>query len=771
MGHTTATSPAVSDLSQDAPPALASALFDDLIALVTQRFRTKKAAICLVGPDRVWLDAANHDGQSLRAADRSNLCARVLAERATLVVAGAGANPEFANHPHVVGPPEIRFYAGVPLIAADGTLLGALCTWDTEPHHPTEDDVRSLEQFGRHAVTMLELHQMAFELDSEREVLAATGYLLEMIVAGAELGDVLEALVRAAEAAILGAVCSINLLDGMVLREGASPGLPEAFRRAIDGSEIGPSAGSCGTAAFTRSTVIVSDVATDPRWAGYRDLALPYGLRACWSVPISRPEGPVLGTFALYYTDAREPLADEMHRLGRWVNLAEVAISRARDITALREAATLDSLTGLVNRTEVLRRIAEAVAVEHNRVGVLFVDLDQFKFINDTLGHAAGDQFLQVVAGRLTRCADESHTVARFGGDEFVVLCPNCDSYDEAKALARKMISALHHPMSIGGSTLSLSASIGIALEREDDPTRSFSDLVGDADLAMYAAKRTGRNSVAVFTPHLRVEASDRLSLEADLNLALSNKELDCEYQPTVAMDTGKVLEVEALLRWRSPTRGAVPPMDFIAVAEESGLIGEIGEFVLRRACAQLATWRAAGGDWLEAVMWVNVSPRQLRDSGFAAVVEEVLKATGVPPERLGLEVTEGTFIDDSDAVRATLLRMRSSGVHVAIDDFGTGYSSLAQLEYLPVDVLKIDRQFVSEIASGSTRSGMISAILTLARTMGLRVVAEGVETEAQRNILLQLGCQYGQGYLWSRPLPASQFSGSLWQFRKVAAI
>jgi EAL domain-containing protein (putative c-di-GMP-specific phosphodiesterase class I) len=169
--------------------------------------------------------------------------------------------------------------------------------------------------------------------------------------------------------------------------------------------------------------------------------------------------------------------------------------------------------------------------------------------------------------------------------------------------------------------------------------------------------------------------------------------------------------------------------------------------------------------------MWVNVSPRQLRDSGFAALVEEVLRATGLPPERLGLEVTEGTFIDDSDAVRATLLRMRSSGVHVAIDDFGTGYSSLAQLEYLPVDVLKIDRQFISEIASGSTRSGIISAILTLARTMGLRVVAEGVETEAQRNVLLQLGCQYGQGYLWSRPLPASQFSGSLWQFRKVAAI
>ena len=436
----------------------------------------------------------------------------------------------------------------------------------------------------------------------------------------------------------------------------------------------------------------------------------------------------MLGTFALYYPDIRVPLQDELDRLARWVNLAEVAISRARDIIALREAATQDPLTGLLNRTAVMARIKTAEA-QGRRVAVLFVDLDQFKFVNDTLGHAAGDQFLQIVAERLTDCAGEQDTVARFGGDEFLVVCPDCAEVAEAEALARKMINALHRPMTISGRTLSLSASVGIALQRPDGETGGLSDLVSDADLAMYAAKRTGRNSVAVFTPHLRAEAADRLSLEADLNLALANGELDCAYQPTVDMRSGRIIDVEALLRWRSPTRGTVAPLDFIPVAEDSGLVGAVGQFVLERSCAQMATWRTSAAEWADVVMWVNVSPRQLLDAGFADAVDQVLTENGLPAANLGLEVTESTFIEDSLAVRTTLLRLRSRGVHVAIDDFGTGYSSLAQLEHLPVDVLKIDRQFTSEIVTGGTRAGLVAAIVTLADTMGLRAIAEGVET------------------------------------------
>ncbi len=780
-----------------------SAVFDDLVALVAQRFGTRHAGVYLVVPEGGLIEVADlldvDVPENQRPAARrvvpevERLCAGVVDSRSILVRSPRALEGAVLEDTDSIAVDEARFYVGLPLTAADGTAVGVLCAWDSRQHDPTPDDIQALEQFGRHAMTMIDLHRVAFELDGEREVLTATGYLLEMIVEGAELPVVLNSLALAAEAAIPGTTCSIHLLEGSVLRDGASPHLSESYRAAINGLPIGPMAGSCGTAAHTGRTVIVSDIATDLRWRQYRELALPQGLRACWSVPIPGPNGDVLGTFALYYRDIRVPRLDELERLARWVNLAEVAISRARDITALRAAATLDSLTGLVNRTAILSRIESAVAGSAGRPAVLFVDLDQFKFVNDTLGHAAGDQFLRVVATRLANCAGLNDTVARFGGDEFLVLRPACSGHEEVEALAHEIIGSLHRPMTINGRTLSLSASIGIALRpdgadpqqadpqqadprhddpRHDDPRHDdphqYVDLVSDADLAMYAAKRTGRNSVATFTPDMRAGAADRLSLEADLNMALANGELYCAYQPSVDMGTGKILGVEALLRWNSPSRGAVAPDDFVPVAEESGLVLAVGQFVLGQSCAQLATWRAAAPDWRDVVMWVNVSPRQLLDPGFADRVDDLLAAGNLPPSALGLEVTESTFIEDSTLVRTNLLQLRGRGVHIAIDDFGTGYSSLAQLEHLPVDVLKIDQQFIAGIASGGVHAGLVAAIITLAKTMGLSVVAEGVETEVQRDSLLSLGCRAGQGYLWSAAVEPGHFDLSLLQFARA---
>ncbi|SDO75440.1 diguanylate cyclase (GGDEF) domain-containing protein [Nakamurella panacisegetis] len=739
----------------------AEALFDALVALVSHRFSTSYARVFLLGPECDWLRAAL-GGSGAEIAAENGFGAAVARNRVTVVVPDTSAP---SGPPAVDAGPDARFFAGVPLVGVDGTPLGSLCTWDIAPRSPSRDDIASLEQFGRHAATILELHRVAFELHEEREVLSATGYLLEMIVAGAELPGVLHSLALATEAAIIGTRCSIHLLDDTVLREGASPRLPESTRRAFDGAQIGPCHGSCGTAAFTGQTVIVSDIAADLRWTNYRHHVLPYGLRACWSVPIIGAAGLVLGTFALYYEEVRAPGPDDLDRLARWVNLAEVAITRARDITALRAAATRDALTGLMNRAEVTARIRDAAQRPDSRIAVLFVDLDQFKFINDTLGHDAGDQFLRIVARRLTAACGPGDTVARFGGDEFLVLHEDCADVAEAEALARHMLNALHRPMTIDGRSLSLSASVGLALESTDHRTVGPDGLISDADLAMYAAKRTGRNSVAVFTPALRAAAADRLSLEADLNMAMNNGELDCVFQPMVSMDTGRILDLEALLRWDSPKRGMVAPLDFISVAEDSGMIGAVGELVLRRSCAQMAAWRTIGHGWEDVVMWVNVSPRQLLDAGFAALVEEILQTAALPPENLGLEVTESTFIEDSVAVRNTVQQLRDRGIHIAIDDFGTGYSSLAQLEYLPVDVLKIDRQFVAEIVPGGARAGLVSAIVSLADTMGLRVVAEGVETPVQHELLLRLGCRWGQGYFWSPPLTADRFTTSLWQF------
>jgi len=651
----------------------AEVVFANLVALVAERFGCRHAELSLVTIGRGSLEVAvSHRGVGLAPPER--MSRQVAADQRALVVPDTAVSVRFADDPAVSE--GARFYAGVPLIAADGTSVGVLCAWDRQPHTSGAADVVALERFGRQAMSLLELRRLRQQLSGSDALLSATAMVLELIVAGAELDVVLDTLALAMEASTPDTRGSILLLDGVVLHHGAAPSLPASYSDAIDGVRIGPAVGSCGTAAFTAETVIVSDIATDPLWVDFREVALSAGLRACWSVPIINAERKVLGTFALYYEDVRVPTGAELAQVSRWVNLAEVAISRAGDLAALREAATVDTLTGLVNRPEALRRLDMALATPDESLAVLFVDLDQFKFINDTLGHLAGDRFLQEVAARLTACVPLRDTVSRFGGDEFLLLC-HAITVEAAQKLGHRIIAALAQPMSLYGRMVALSASVGIAVHPPEVETGSV-DLVGDADLAMYAAKRSGRNSVAVFNRELRQQAADRLGLEGDLRQALKNGEMDCAYQPIVDLRTGRLIGVEALLRWDSPARGKVPPITFISTAEDSGHIHALGEFVLRRALTQLAAWRSDHPDWPELTVAVNVSPRQLGDPDFADLVELVLTDTGVAPGHLGLEVTERCLIDDADTAQATLIRLRRLGVRVAIDDFGTGYSSLS---------------------------------------------------------------------------------------------
>jgi len=469
----------------------------------------------------------------------------------------------------------------------------------------------------------------------------------------------------------------------------------------------------------------------------------------------------VLGTFAVYYDTVRSPSYEELSTLSRWVNLAELAIIRSGEVASLRAAATVDPLTGLINRAESLRLLERATENAGAELAVFFLDLDQFKFVNDTLGHAAGDEFLQAVASRLIGCLRPHDTVARFGGDEFLMLCPDICSADQARTFGRRIIAALAEPLPVYGRTVALSVSIGIALHpAHSGPGAGAGDLVAEADLAMYSAKRSGRNNIAVFDADLRRQAADRLSLEADLSRALINVELHCHYQPIVDLPSGQLIGLETLLRWRSPTRGTVLPLDFIPTAEDSGLICPMGAFVLRTACRQLATWNQIASGSLH--MWVNISPRQLNDAGFADTVEAILHQAGLPAGQLGIEVTESTLIQDATTARACLSQLRDLGVSVAVDDFGTGYSALAHLKNLPVDVLKIDRGFITDINASPADKGIVAAILALADTVGLQVTAEGVETAAQRHTLQNMGCSAAQGYLFSRSLTAAQLTDLL---------
>ncbi len=505
--------------------------------------------------------------------------------------------------------------------------------------------------------------------------------------------------------------------------------------------------------------MIVSDIAVDERWRDYADLAIGHGLRACWSVPITEPDGTVVGAFAIYHREVRHPQQHELDQLARWVNLAEVAIGRARGIAALRAAAHRDPLTGLVNRPQLLRELETRLrGPAADDVAVLFIDLDRFKAINDTLGHHVGDHFLKVVAARLSSRAGADDVVARFGGDEFVVLTSAPDP-GTVKQLGRAMLDVLGPPMTALGQTVRVTASIGLATAGSTPGAASATTLVGDADLAMYDAKAQGRAGVTWFAPVMRERAQDRLQIQIDLDRAIDNGELYCVYQPKVEVRSAAVVGVEALLRWQSPTRGLVSPLVFIPLAEECGLIGRVGKLVLRQACAQLAAWRAADPAWRHRDVWVNVSVHQLADPGFSSLVHQTLADTGLAATGLGLEITESSFMDDAHLARGVLYDLRALGIGIAIDDFGIGFSSMSRLKRFPVDVLKIDREFVTDIAEDPIDAQIVAGLLALAGSLGLQVVAEGVETQAQRDRLLELGCGWAQGFFWSPPLPADELA------------
>lgn len=435
-----------------------------------------------------------------------------------------------------------------------------------------------------------------------------------------------------------------------------------------------------------------------------------------------------------------------------------------QDVSAEREAeahiqylAHFDPLTGLPNRSAWTNQAQAALVSAHRNndvLGVLFLDLDNFKTVNDSLGHPVGDRLLSAVARRLGSCLREEDVLARIGGDEFVVLLPRLQHPDEAALVARKLIQMLSTPIQIEGHELSTSVSIGIALYPEDG--HDVDTLLKHADTAMYGAKAGGRNQYEFFVPEMNARAFERLMLESALRRAIERNELTLHYQPQVDAGSGLINGCEALVRWQHPDLGLVPPAQFIPVAEESGLIIPLGDWVLREACRQQAHWQKTGmGDVLVAI---NISALQFLKPDFVTHVREALANAGANPHRIELEITESALMQASSAITERLHALRDMGLTLALDDFGTGYSSLAYLKRLPIRRLKIDRSFVKDLPGDAEDAAVASATLSLARDLGLEVVAEGVETELQRDYLLERGCDSLQGFLFSRPLPVEDF-------------
>ncbi|WP_227747055.1 putative bifunctional diguanylate cyclase/phosphodiesterase [Paraburkholderia franconis] len=802
-----------------------------------------------------------------------------------------------------------------------------------------------------------------YEPDLAAGVLASEQTVLRLLTRSTPLPELLAEVCRRAETLLgEGASCSILVLDsdGVTVRVGAAPSLPAQFSASIDGAVIGPAMGSCGTAMFERRLVVVDDIEHDPLWANFRHLALPFGLRACWSVPFEDDAGHVLGAFGVYYREVRRPdeseqellreignsvglavhqdairkrlaQSEEHHRLvvdhlnegivvqsrdgivlacnpsarrmlratddvigqgiytvmraaywedgshvepgdrptervlrsGKplvgvtlrleltcgesiWVTENLVPIVKPgetepgavlisfNDISAVRAAraqlqqlATRDSLTGLYNRAYLADRMSERLTPREigageptasdasvpemavpkppapepaahgpaapkppapepaahgpavpkppapepaahgpavpkppapgpaaSKLAVLFVDLDGFKKVNDIAGHEAGDALLRSVAERLSACVRSEDTLARVGGDEFVIVTGDYADASFLTALAQRVLDTIARPFAVGGNEYYLGASIGISLFPDDG--RDAPTLMRNADSAMYDAKQRGRNNFQFFTAELSQRLQRRFAIEQSLRRALLADELSIAYQPIVEGATGRIVGAEALLRWHNGELGNVSPAEFIPVAEDTGLIVDIGRWVLENACRQAVEWR---GTLIPHLMIaVNLSPRQISGE-LIDHVGSSLERAGLDPSALELEITEGVLMSDTDTVMPLLSALARMGVRISVDDFGTGYSSLSYLKRFPLHCLKVDRSFVAGLPAHRDAVAITHAVVAMAHSLGMNVTAEGVETHEQAAFLRSIGCERQQGYLFGRPAAADEFA------------
>jgi diguanylate cyclase (GGDEF)-like protein/PAS domain S-box-containing protein len=464
--------------------------------------------------------------------------------------------------------------------------------------------------------------------------------------------------------------------------------------------------------------------------------------------------------------DSTAPIHDRRGAVtGAVMVFHDVSVARAMTLK-MSYLAQHDSLTDLPNRVLMNDRLVEAIALSsryQRKLAVLFVDLDRFKRINDSLGHVIGDRLLQSVARRLLTCVRSSDTVSRQGGDEFVILLWEERHPLDAAVTAQKILQALRAPHFIDQHELHITASIGIVIFPEDGTVAET--LMNNADFAMYHAKERGRDNCQFFKPEMNLLAVERRALEGSLHHAIEREELSLNYQPKIDLVTGEITGMEALIRWRHPQRGLVPPGQFIAVAEECGLIVPIGRWVLREACRQARAWQRAGLP--PTSIAINISAVELRDRGFASAVRAALADSGLEPRYLELELTETVLMEDSRSIADMLRELKEIGVLLALDDFGTGYSSLSYLKRFPIDTLKIDQSFVRDLTTDADDAGIVAAVIGMGNSLHMRVVAEGIETREQLEFLQEYNCPQGQGFYFSRPLPAAE-CGKLLERRKT---
>jgi diguanylate cyclase (GGDEF)-like protein/PAS domain S-box-containing protein len=591
------------------------------------------------------------------------------------------------------------------------------------------------------------------ELQRRAAQQAAVAFLGRCALEGTDLNELMDEAVREATRILdveVGAVLQLAP-DGapVVLRAGAmSPDLLECASACARKAAASPAeSGGAGVPAPKRSRVRYS------QHPSVHDLER----RNVLSSVIEGQAGP-WGLLCVQATTARDYPAADLDFLQALANVLADELQRRSAEEDIRYQALHDSLTGLPNRTLVLDHLEHARARPGKQVAVLLLDLDRFKLVNDSFGHAAGDALLIEIAPRLREALRPGDTIGRLGGDEFVVLLTEISDEQVVVEVAERIVAALRRPFLVEGIEHFVTVSIGIAVAAGERAALPGA-LIRDADAALYRAKDRGRARYEIFDRAMRVRAIERLSLENDLRRALDREQLRVHYQPVVSLHDRSILWIEALVHWEHPERGLVAPLEFIPVAEESGLIGPIGEWVMYEACRQASEWHAADPDAAPLGVSVNLSVRQITQRDLPGMVARTLRDTGLDPQCLCLEITETVILDDSEAANQALRALLSLGVGMVLDDFGTGYSSLAYLTRLPIRGLKIDRSFVERLGSSERSTAIVSAIIRMAEALSMEVTAEGVETTRQIEELQRLGCERAQGFYFARPLPAAELT------------
>ncbi|WP_428415221.1 putative bifunctional diguanylate cyclase/phosphodiesterase [Pararhizobium sp.] len=679
--------------------------FDTIVQLAAELFHTPMAFVTLVEKDMQGFKAM-HGADFPDIPRCMSVCTHTIESGEVLVIDDMLEDPRFAGNPLVTGAPFLRFYAGTPLTTDEGLRIGALCILDTVPRHDFGDEQRkTLERLGSLVMEQMRLRRTEIIRSTVMNFSDATELAFFAIDANGRIEFVNRA-----------ALTLFGYQQDEMIGQLIDIIIPDRFRGAHHAGLARVLAG--GTTRLIGKTVEVV--------ARKRD----------------QTEVPIEISLSIW---------NDERGVGMGAVIRDITERRERDARLLR-MANQDTLTGLSNRHRFENLLQEELS-ENKTATVALIDLDGFKDVNDSLGHAVGDALLQAVAVRLPSVLSADVTVARFGGDEFAILLPGTLQPDEAMTAIGSVLSGFEAPFDVGGHVFQLAATIGVALAPLHGTDAE--ELLASADFALYRAKKAGGSSMLMFEPDMRNDSLARRATQDELLRALKNSELVLYYQPQVSLDDGHILGVEALIRWQHPQHGLLYPGDFLPALESSALALPVGWWVLREACRQAAQWRASGLPPIKVS--VNLFAAQYRASTLVQHVTSALSDHNLPPSALGLEVTETIALLNDDNAFEAVHHLRDLGVGIAFDDFGTGFASLSSLQRFPLTTLKIDRAFISEMTENPHDAAITRAMLMMSNELGLETIAEGIETEEQEISLRRLGCQAGQGYRYGKALPPEQ--------------